>query len=295
MRVTAGEFKKIYDPSVGEKEAWYINDHCFVFGPDRRWHMFGITHAEPLNPLDEKEFAHAISDRLTATPWRKEPFAMSAEWDPWRESHLWAPHVIRHNGFYYMFYCAGDPDHTKYKLHLATSKDMKTWTRHPKNPMVVDGFDARDPMIVKIGREWVMYYTANEKPEGGRHLVAYRKSKNLIDWGERRVAFTDTESGTFGGPTESPFVVRRGKYWYLFIGPRGGYDGTDVFRSEDPFHWEASQQVGHFPAHAAEVVRDTDGKWYLSRAGWGKGGLYLAPLEWNDGQRESDTSMPKPR
>jgi len=283
MRVTAGEFHKIYDPSVGEMEDWYINDHCFVLGPDRRWHMFCITHAAPLNPLDEKNFAHATSGRLSASPWHKEPFAMTAEWDPWRESHLWAPHVIRHNGLYYMYYCAGDPDHTRYKIHLATSKDLKTWTRHPKNPMVVDGFDARDPMVLKVGREWVMYYTANEKPEGGRHLVAYRKSKNLIDWGERGVAFTDPESGTFGGPTESPFVVHRGKYWYLFIGPRGGYDGTDVFRSEDPFRWDLSQQAGHFPAHAAEVVRDTDGKWYLSRAGWGKGGLYLAPLDWNDG------------
>ena len=294
MEVTAGEFKKIYDPSVGEAEPWYINDHCFVQGPDRRWHMFGITHAEPANPLDEKHFAHAVADKLTQSPWEKRPFALSAEWEPWRESHLWAPHVIRHNGLYYMFYCAGDPDHTKYKLHLATSKDLKAWTRHPKNPMVVDGFDARDPMLLKVGREWVMYYTANEKPEGGRHIVAYKTSRNLTDWGERKVAFTDPMSGTFGGPTESPFVVRRGRYYYLFIGPREGYDGTDVFRSESPWQWGLGDQCGHFPAHAAEVVRDTDGKWYLSRCGWGRGGLYLAPLEWNDGQDGKPTSMPIP-
>ena len=28
--VTAGDFFKIHDPSVGENAQWYINDHCFV-------------------------------------------------------------------------------------------------------------------------------------------------------------------------------------------------------------------------------------------------------------------------
>jgi beta-fructofuranosidase len=28
--VTAGEFRRIYDPSEGEAERWYINDHAFV-------------------------------------------------------------------------------------------------------------------------------------------------------------------------------------------------------------------------------------------------------------------------
>jgi beta-fructofuranosidase len=292
--VTAGEFQKIYDPSVGEKEEWYINDHCILRGNDGFWHLFGITHEEPANPLEEKNLAHAVAGNLLQNPWEKRPFALSVEWDRWRESHLWAPHVIFEDGLYYMYYCAGDPDHTQYKIHLATSPDLETWTRHPANPMVVDGFDARDPMLLRAGDEWVMYYTANEKPEGGRHLVAYVKSRDLATWGEKGVAFTDPSAGTYGGPCESPFVVRRGPYYYLFIGPREDYDGTDVFRSEDPFRWELSQKVGHFPSHAAEVMRDTDGKYYVSRCGWGRGGVYLAPLEWNDGQDEADSSLPIP-
>lgn len=47
-------------------------------------------------------------------------------------------------------------------------------------------------------------------------------------------------------------------------------------------HWDLKDKVGHIPAHAAEVVQDVDGKWYVSRCGWGKGGLYLAPLVWPD-------------
>ena len=32
--VSAGEFERIYDPSVGEDEQWYVNDHTFVRGAD---------------------------------------------------------------------------------------------------------------------------------------------------------------------------------------------------------------------------------------------------------------------
>ncbi len=280
-RVTCGEFVKIYDPSVGEKEKWYINDHCFIYGPDRRWHLFGITHQEPANPLDEDNLAHATAETLLQKPWRKEPFALSVAAEaPWNETHLWAPHVILHEGMYYMFYCGGDRDHTKYKIHCATSKDLKTWTRSSKNPMVVDGFDARDPFLLRVGDRWIMYYTANTKPKGGNHVVAYVTSRDLQNWSGRKIAFLDSSKGTYGGPTESPFVVKRGGRYYLFIGPRGGYDGTDVFVSTTPFQWKSENKVGHFPAHAAEVIRDRDGKWYISRCGWGRGGVYLAPLHW---------------
>lgn len=296
--VHAGTFKKIYDPSIGEGEDWYINDHCFIRGEDGTWHLFGITHAEPAAPLDEDHFAHATAERLTQRSWNKQPYALSAQWDPWKEVHLWAPHVIRHEGIYYMFYTAGARDHSQYKIHLATSEDLKHWTRHPENPMVVDGYDARDPFILRHGEEWIMYYTATSEPQGGNHVVAYRTSDDLIEWGERYVAYTDSMTGTSGGPTESPTVVRRGRYFYLFIGPTGGYRdgyvGTDVYRSTSPFQWNQEDQVGHIESHAAEVVRDENGAWYVSHAGWGQGGVYLARLYWEDGLEDAPTSVPVP-
>ncbi|MHC4147348.1 MAG: glycoside hydrolase family 130 protein [Planctomycetota bacterium] len=293
--VECGEFVKIYDPSAGEDNRWYINDHCFIYGHDQTWHLFGITRQEPARPLQEINFAHATAKTLLQQPWVKQPFALTvAEESPWNEAHLWAPHVIRHEGTYYMYYCAGDRDHTKYKIHLATSQDLKTWTRHPKNPMIVDGFDARDPFILRVKGKWAMYYTANSSPDRGNHVVACVTSDDLLTWGNRRFVFTDPKVGTYGGPTESPFVVRRGGQYYLFIGPRQGYDGTDVFVSNDPFHWKIDSRVGHFKAHAAEVVRDARGKWYISRCGWGRGGVYLAPLIWKDGQRDPKTNIDVP-
>ena len=290
--VTAGEFTRIYDPSVGEDQTWYINDHTFVCGPDGVWHLFGITHPDPANPAEERVFAHATADALLRVPWVKRPFALTyAPAPPWNETHLWAPYVIRNKGTYYMFYCAGDSDHARYKIHLATSTDLVTWRRHPGNPVVVDGYDARDPFVMRLGQKWLLYYTANSKPTGGNHVVACVTSTDLVTWGDRRVVYTDPEIGTFGGPTESPFVVQRGKSFYLFMGPRPSYDGTDVFVSHDPFSWKIQDKVGHIQAHAAEVVRDKDGKWYVSRAGWGERGVFLAPLYWHDGEDDGTTNM----
>ena len=42
-----------------------------------------------------------------------------------------------------------------------------TWARHPANPLVVDGYEARDPMVLRVGDRWVMYYTATSAPAGG--------------------------------------------------------------------------------------------------------------------------------
>ena len=194
---------------------------------------------------------------------------MSADWENHSEVHLWAPYVIKHDGLYYIFYCAGARDHTKYRIHLATSKDLESWTRHAMNPMVVDGFDARDPFVYRLNGRWVMYYTATTKPTGGNHIVACRTSKDLVQWGEQDVVFRDPRKGTYGGPTESLFVARRGDCFYLFVGPRPNYVGTDVFRSRNPFDWELSDKVGHIRSHAAEVIQDMDDRWYVGHCGWG--------------------------
>jgi arabinan endo-1,5-alpha-L-arabinosidase len=283
--VECGKFVKIYDPSVGENQHWYINDHCFIQDTNDQWHLFGITHQEPAGPFQEVLFAHATAKTLLQQPWQKLPFALEAAASPpWNETHLWAPDVVYNDHLYYMYYSAGGDDRAKTKIHLATSPDLMTWTRSPKNPMVVDGYDARDPFILQWKGKWVMYYTATSEPARGHHVVAYVTSDDLVTWTNRGFAFVDPSIGSFAGPTESPFVVQRGDCFYLFIGPRGGYNGTDVFVSHDPFHWDTAALVGHFPAHAAEIVRNTDGTWYISRAGWGQGGVYLAPLIWKDGK-----------
>jgi beta-fructofuranosidase len=295
-----GEYRHVYDPSVGEDEPWYLNDHTFHRDLDGAWHLIGITHAEPFAPFDEVHLAHATAPSLLG-PWEKQPFALSAE-AAHRERHLWAPHVIEHDGRYWMYYCAGGDAPEEYRLHLATSDDCTTWERHPANPLVVDGYEARDPMVLRVGDRWVLYYTATTEPAGGQHLVVAAESDDLVHWSGRHVVFEDELSGTGAGPTESPFVVPRGDGYVLLIGPdygalmaalqedgrygeraRAAYRRTRVLASDDPLHFRAVDQVATIPSHAAEVVVDEDGGWWVSHCGWGEGGAYLAPLTWTDG------------
>lgn len=293
MEVVAGAFTRIYDPSVGESEPWYVNDHTFIRDRDGLWHLIGITHEEPAAPDGEVHLAHATALGLHG-PWTKRPFATTA--DPrYHETVLWAPHVITHDDLYWMFVCAGGPKNA-YRIHLLTSDDCFNWQRHPSNPLVVDGFEARDPMVRRIEDRWVMYYTATSEPSGGQFVVIATVSDDLVHWEGRRIVYTDALSGTFGGPTESPFVVERDGAFYLFIGPdwdrltskleetgrfdQKGYRGTRVLASTDPFSFDLAHQVGFLDAHAVEVVVDADGSTWASHSGWGEGGVYLAPLRW---------------
>ena len=276
--VDAGEFKTIFTA----EDPWCVNDHAFIQGPDKTWHMFGITHPKPFDFFKDPghKLCHATAQTLLQTPWQAQPAAVNRDWEQYQEFLLWAPYVLRHDGIYYMFLCAGDKDTHRYRIHLLTSPDLMVWTRSPDNPMVVDGFDARDPFVMRVGDQWVLYYTATTTPECGNHIVACVTSKDLIHWGDRKVVFTHPRAGSFGGPTESPFVVRRGNNYYLFLCDNGW---TDVYLSHDPFHWDFDRKNTRVKSHASEIVRSVDGQWYISSTGWMSGPVSLAPLHWHDG------------
>jgi predicted GH43/DUF377 family glycosyl hydrolase len=272
-------FQHVFDPSAGEKEAWYINDHCFIQAADGTWHLFGITHQEPANPDKESFFLHATAKDVKG-PWTKQAPVMQAD-AKFGESVVWAPHVVAHGGKYWMFYCAGGKSHEQFHIHMATSSDLVNWTRHPANPMVVDGYDARDPMVARVGDQWVLYYCATETPQGGHHVVKATTSPDLIHWSNRRIVFRSPETGTFGGPTESPFMVARNGKYYLFVCTNAPYNTSAAYMSDDPFHFDIANTVMTFPAHGAEVVHAGE-RWYVSSCGWEQGGLYLADLNWDD-------------
>lgn len=284
-----GEYQPIFDQSVGESQSWYINDHCFIQDPSGTWHLFGTSNtASPLIPLDEDRFIHATASSLFQSPWIKQPEVLQTN-TSLGESQLWAPHIVFKDNLYYMYYCAGSQfTSLEYRIHLATSPDLFHWTRYENNPLFTDFFDARDPMIFEQDGEFIMYYTANADRPVGSHIVAYRTSSDLLNWSSRKTAFTYPVEGTFGGPTESPYVVQYQNQFYLFIGPENlnttpdeDYRRTAVYRSSNPYHWDVSDRITSVRSHAAEVIQPADESWYVSHGGWFYDGIYLASLRWN--------------
>lgn len=283
--MSIGKYIKIFDQSVGEKEAtWYVNDHCIIKGPDNKWHMIGIIGQDAPKVWDESHLTHAVADKLYG-PWEKKPYAMSRRLDL-NETVLWAPYIVKQEDTYYMYYCGGDPDHRRYQINLAISKDLYEWTRFSENPLFTDGYDGRDPFIFRdeFNKRWILYYTATSKPEGGEHIVAARISTDLVHWTkDRYVVFRDTAKGTWGGNTESPFVVQRGDWYYLFIGPGASYKTTKVYRSHDLFNFDFfKDEVATLDSHAAELVVDEKGQWHITSCGLDQKGLYMAPFYWQD-------------
>ena len=75
---------------------------------------------------------------------------------------------------------------------------------------------------------------------------------------------------------------------------RGGGDPIEHLLQEHPDEDRDHAGGRDEERVVGDRVRDERGRWYVSHCGWYQGGLYLAPLEWRDGQDEDDTSMPVP-
>jgi hypothetical protein len=312
--VRRGALKSTYDP--GTSAGWFFNDHTYIKDDTGTWHLFGITDDNPLDVEASDQFGHATAPSLDG-PWTTVTgYALTTRDDGascsglakagcYRESHLWAPHIIKSGTKYYMFYSGGNAKtdasgnriRVQEEINLATASSLDgPWTRDPGGPLFLDGYEARDPMVVNVDGTWVMYYTATLDPYSpSKHVVAYRTSTDLVNWSVNRAgnAFTDTgANGTDAGGTESPFVVERliggTRYYYLFLGPRPyddlflylppNYPGTDVYVSTQWNNFFPSQQEGHLAAHAAEVVND-NGAYFVSDAGWAKDYVSLFNLE----------------
>jgi len=282
--LSIGPRLRVWDPSAGREQRFGLNDHAFVRDARGRWHVFAITFTEPGTPaIDGRLFAHATAPALTG-PWTREARTLTLAPEA-GETRLWAPSVVRSDGAWWMIYHAGGDDMRHARIHLARSPDLLAWQRVEENPVFTDGFQARDPFLLRVGELWHCYYTATFPEAGGHHTVALRTSRDLRAWSESRDVYRDPRTGTDYGPTESPFVVRRGAYWYLFVGSSvpAEYDRTRVFRSRDPAAWAPADLVTTLNVHGAEIVQDEDGRWYASHAGNERGGLWLARLHWNDG------------
>lgn len=133
--------------------------------------------------------------------------------------------VFKKDGIYYGFYTGhnGSLD-PKEKIMLATSTDLKIWTKKPlfllQASLGYDRNEFRDPIIIedKTNGTYKMLIATrstasmtNNNVQPWRAVLAQYSSTNLIDWTLEKPFYEDTS--TF--MTECPDVFTMGNYQYL--------------------------------------------------------------------------------
>jgi beta-fructofuranosidase len=231
----------------------YVTDFCIV----RRegiFHLFHIRGERWTWPLGYREIdlGHAVSADLfswTALPPVLGPGSPGA----WDETGIWAPDIVEAGGVYSMFYTGSDADNNQ-AIGLATSTDLRHWTKHPDNPVVAPGawsdraaghdVAGRDGMVyadMERGR-YLMYYTATMAD--GRACIALAESYDLHQWADLGPTYIEQDRSY--NRCESPYLVRRDGAFYLFYSAKGG-PKSKGFPASDFAHFDIEYLVAATP------------------------------------------------
>ncbi len=213
-------------------------------------------------------------------------------------------------------------------MFLAISENGSEWerigtadTRRPGKIFTEKPFGLT-PYVHRIGDEWVMYYaSALDETVFSKHTIGYRTSKDLINWSNRKHALVDwsltdtVEAANFGRhipaspwPEHSfftnPVVFKRGNTWHLWAGPIDNsnlsrYHCLRIYLNDNPFsfsgHWHAKEiNKRVFVDGGGRPLRDPNGNWFIFHTNNMSGGVWVAPLFWNDGIHPDDTSLIAP-
>ncbi|MBN2209789.1 MAG: hypothetical protein JW709_00185 [Sedimentisphaerales bacterium] len=238
---------------------------------------------------------------LTQPDWTPKGVVMTADTSVGETpGGLQAPHVVMHNNLYYMAY--GDWNN----ICFATSFDGKTFTRVIRQNGNTGAFsdgpgaNTRDAMMLKVGNEWLCYYTAfppatPPAPETSHGYVFVRRSCDLYNWSDSTVVSYGGKAGNNIWSCECPHVVAYDGKYYLFRTQRYGLDAlTTVYCSLNPYHFGIDNDqylVCEIKVAAPEIIIH-QGKYYLAALDPNYDGIRITPLKWipkpEEPQKQSD-------
>ncbi len=276
-------------------------------------HLFYLrvpaTIPDPEDRHWQAEVGHATSDDLVT--WKDRGIALSPAPGPaWDDKAIWTGSIIRHEGVWYWFYTALTHADRQQRIGLATSTDLDTWTRHPRNPLVTADLSwiesengdvaFRDPWVIHdpAGDGWLMYITTrvNHGPRDGRGVIALARSPNLVDW---TLVGPVTEPGDFAELEVPQYVVAGDRQYLLFC---TGKPSAVRLQRPDAVPWIGTH---YLTADAPEgpwllagdppMAGDAAGSWYAGRVLEANGRLlFFAWRRDRDGHFEGGLSNPAP-
>ncbi|MEI6393356.1 MAG: hypothetical protein WCT12_19905 [Verrucomicrobiota bacterium] len=258
---------------VGDGTPLY-SDFSLIKDKLGHWHSIG-TFGESPNTIgsgyvlsDGYTLFHAVGPSLTVpmTITNKIPCQIATS-----QAYMWAPAAVwnRDNTraflYYFHFFGSYDPLYAQSacRLLISDSPDLAAWrpydgTELPEKNMIFREEVDRDFCVFWDNRlgKYFMYYCAAAG-------LRVRTSNDLLHWSKPMTVLKDA-SGSPHGYSESPFVLYRDGYYYLWTSGID-YSHTHLFISEDPFNFgdAVANSIEEQPGHAPEIVSD-NGQDYMA-------------------------------
>jgi len=149
----------------------------------------GTYHAYPNPGYEEGPAVIGLAWSEDKREWKLDPPCLTSEdGADWERGGLYKSCLVEYDETYYMFYNAKNkatPWHEQ--VGVATSSDLKTWTRYPGNPILVNGpagsldeIFASDPCVLRYGDVWAIFYYSLDKRGVARDLLAISKDLKSV-------------------------------------------------------------------------------------------------------------------
>jgi len=157
----------------------WMNDPNAPIFHNGEYHLF-YQHNPKAAKWDTMHWGHASSTDLLH--WKHLPIALTPTPGGPDKDGCFSGCMVIDNGKPVIVYTGVRPE----VQCLATSDDLITWRKHPRNPVIaapppsVDTPGFRDPHVWRDGNEWLMLVGAGFRGKGGTALLY--KSTDLVEW-----------------------------------------------------------------------------------------------------------------
>jgi predicted GH43/DUF377 family glycosyl hydrolase len=188
-----------------------------------RGRFLGAYHAYPNAGYEQGAAAIGLCWSSDLRNWQIElPCLRPEDGADWESGGLYKPCLVEERGTFYLFYNAKTKTRPREQgggwieqTGVATSRDLKAWTRYQKNPLIPvgpkDSWDERfasDPCVLIDGKRWVFFY----------YGLGQAKARDLLALGD------------------TPFTPRKVDEILIDTGPPGSVDETYAHKPSVVWH-----------------------------------------------------------
>ena len=272
------------------------------FYHEGRYHIFSLTPPPGTGTYPERlrtTWHHAWSGNLV--DWEEiGPALIPGAPDEPDADGCWTGSVIYGQGQWHAFYTGYSIQATfQQTICHAVSEDGVSWTKDPKNPILVprtdlyERLDWRDPYAFYNEEDhayWLLFSARkNAGPITRRGCVILYRSQNLADWEYYGPIYEPKHTNC----PECPEIYRMGETWYLSYSRFSEFGGTIYRVSKSPFGpWRTphNDRIGNRRFYAAKSMANEAGNRYYfgwipdrsnksDRGEWYWGGIFALPHE----------------